>query len=120
MTVRQGAFVALVALASIGCGDKDGGDSGTSTVVLSIVSPDDGAFLDEGAEVFLDVEARDESGAELPVTDVSWEADGWSAEGDEITVSDLPVGEFELRATGVNDAKTLSASIEVYVFAGDR
>jgi hypothetical protein len=118
MTVRQGANAVLVGLLAIACGDKGAGDSGAQVVTLSIASPDDGAFLDEGRDVLLDVEARDQTGAEVYVTDVAWSADGgWSAAGDEITVSDLPVGEYALRATAVYAGEALSASIDVYVFA---
>jgi hypothetical protein len=102
-----------------GCGDKDT-DTAVSDEAVSLVvlSPADGAFIDEGTATQLRAEARDVAGGSVEVDDVAWSTeDGWAAQGNDIEVTDLPAGSYALNAQALIDGKTLETSIEISVFA---
>jgi hypothetical protein len=114
-------LLSAITLASglAGCGEKDTDTAASDEpVALVVLSPADGAFLDEGAATQLRAEARDGAGASLEVDDVAWSTEnGWAAQGNDIEVSDLPAGSYALQAQALIDGKTLDTSIEISVFA---
>ncbi len=118
--MKQGwLLVGLLGL--LGCGDKE--EDTASVVVqgspyLNVLAPMDGAFLDEGQAVQLLVEGRHGDGSAADIVDVVWSGDaGWSAEGNDIEVSDLPAGLYDLQVVGVVDGEAVAGAVEIAVYA---
>ena len=117
------AVALCLAPIAAGCGDDDKDD--TSSVnedaqpVLEITSPDDGDEFDKGAEVVLEVASTDAvTGETLGVSQVAWSADGWAgATGNPATVTDLPLGTYDITVVGKSAGQDLTASVEVTINA---
>ena len=110
-------IAALTALLLTACGDKatDSGTTGTPT--LTITSPSDGAWLDEGAEVTLSAVGRHGSGVTANMSDLAWSAGDWAMEGNDLVVTDLPAGNLTLDAQVLIDGEVVTDSVEITVFA---
>lgn len=118
------APAALLLLALGGCGKDDtAGDDDTSTpeanahAKVEIVSPTDGASFSEGDAVTLEVSVTDEeSGDALAHGDVTWSAPGgWSYSGDTGSVTDLPVGSYDLEVTVGVGTREVTDSVAITV-----
>jgi hypothetical protein len=122
---RSATTVLMLALLFVGCGDKDddsntddtGEEGPSSRAVVEIVSPADGAMLVQGAEVALEVSVTDEeSGDAMDYDAVSWSAPpGWSFDQATGTVTDLPVGEYDLEVTVTIGSRDISDSVAITV-----
>jgi len=102
-------------------GDSGAGDSGTGQqdVEFEILSPADGSSFSEGDEIFLDARLAYASGEDLNET-LSWSLGSgeWSAEGDELIVTDVPAGVHTLTVTAENVGPNgLSRSVNIEVVA---
>lgn len=118
-----------------GCGEPveptgSGGSSGASSpgtggeeLSINIISPVDGAVVTEGDVVTLQV------GAPGGLDGASWSIRGdasWSAEGNPVAVSDLPVGDLVLEVEAWSGQASATASVALTVeervpvsYAGD-
>ncbi len=101
------------------CSGKDTLDSAVSNYQppeITILSPADGASAFYGDEVSLEAQVNDSTTGELlDAALVQWSADGWSYEGAQGTVSDLPVGELELQASATVDEGSASDTVFVSI-----
>jgi hypothetical protein len=113
----------LVALLALGaaCKSDDPDDTGTpdpaNRAVVAILAPTDGASFTEGQAVDLEVSVTDEeSGEPMAHGDATWTAPGgWSFVGDTGTVSDLPVGSYDLEVTVALGSREVTDSVAITV-----
>jgi hypothetical protein len=83
---------------------------------LMITSPGDGATFTAGARVTLEARAMTGDGAPANGAVISWfTADGWSAVGSPIEVTDLPVGSYSLAASTTVGGEAADASVRITV-----
>jgi hypothetical protein len=116
------APAALLVLACVGCKDDastdDSGDpQANSHAKVEIVAPTDGASFTEGDEVTLEVSVTDEeTGEPVEHGEVTWSApEGWTFAGDTGTVTDLPVGSYELEVTVGIGSRQVTDSVAITV-----
>lgn len=84
---------------------------------LSITSPANDSVLQEGQEVTLSAAATDETGATTQAT-LQWSAPGWSAQGNDLTVTDLPAGAYDLEVTATSGSLTATDAVSIEVATG--
>ena len=96
-------------------------DSGATprSPTLTIVSPIDGVWLDEGADTVLSAVGRDASGSSVALDELLWSTEGWEITGNDVTVTDLPAGNITLSAEIQIDGQAVADSVELSVFAAD-
>jgi hypothetical protein len=83
---------------------------------LMITSPSDGATLTAGERVTLEARAMTGDGSPADGAVISWfTADGWSAVGSPIQVTDLPVGTYNLAASTTVGGAAADASVRITV-----
>ena len=106
----------------LGCGGETDDVSGDSAapigiLVADIQSPLDGATVTEGDEVFLQVQVGYEDGDSVEADSVAWSVEGgsWSADGNGLSVTDLPVGALQLLAVVEVDRFVLSDTVSLTV-----
>jgi len=106
----------------LACGGETDGVSGDSAgpigiLVVHIQSPLDGATVTQGDEVFLQLEAGYEGGETVTADSVVWSIEGgsWSAEGNGLSVTDLPVGALQLVADAEVGRFVLSDAVSLTV-----
>lgn len=107
-------------LAACGGDSKDTGDGEEQVrVVFAIVSPEEGFTADAGASVLLEVRATEEGTQnEVALSDIAWSAPEWAGStGNGTTVTDLPVGTYELTATATVDGRELSDAVGITINA---
>ena len=115
------AAMSLVACSSETTDSGPVGDSGSPAVdpaVLSILSPADGAVLVQGESVLLSAEATGtNSGDSLPIDSLEWSANvgDWQVSGNDVSVSDFPVGPLQLIATASIAGREVTAGIDLVV-----
>ena len=114
----------LMVAAGVGCSgkDEDSGNAagpGGGAPYMNILSPSGGQFIDEGDPVLLEVEGRDSAGTEVPISEVVWSAEevSWSAQGNAITVTDLPAGLYDIAVSGLVIGVEVTDVVEVAVYA---
>lgn len=104
-------------------------DSGTEegSPYVRILSPMDGAYLDEGVATLLEAEGRAGDGSPLDFEEPPrWvlledgAAQGWEAQGERIEVDDLPAGIWELKVETSLDGEPVSAQVGLVVYARAR
>ncbi len=79
---------------------------------LDIVSPQDGASYMAGEPVILEVKVvNDSTGAEMSYDSVTWSAQGWSYDQAQGTVTDLPVGSYDLQVAASVDGRELDGAV---------
>ena len=113
----------LVAALLVGCGGKEadsasaGGAAGTP--YINILAPTPGEFIDEGQEVLLSAEGRTGSGALTSISDVLWTSEDeiFEASGNDVSVTNLHPGAYELWVEGSVEGQTVMAAVEVVVYA---
>lgn len=110
-------IAALTTLLLAGCADKEADSGFVGTPTLSITSPSDGAWLDEGAEVTLSAAGRNGAGAVANLSDLAWSTGDWAVEGNDVVVTDLPAGNHTLEAQVLIEGELVSDSVEITVFA---
>ena len=109
-----------IPLLLLGCGDKADDSAAPGTPTLTIVSPSDGAWLDEGAEATLSAVGRDGAGAVIDLSDLAWSTGSWAVQGNDLVVTDLPAGNHELEAQVLIGGEVVSDSVDITVFAANR
>ncbi|MEC7241673.1 MAG: hypothetical protein VXW32_10585 [Myxococcota bacterium] len=117
------AFMAmtLVACSSGNTDSGPGDDTGASSedpAVLTIVSPADGAVVTEGDSVLLSAEARGSvSGDVLAMDALEWGTNvgDWMVSGNDVSVSDFPVGSLQLIATASISGREVVAAVDLVV-----
>ena len=101
-------------------GDNDSGWSGADPIVLTIASPADGSVHQEGAEIFLAVQAKgQETGESYPVDEVVWtlDASAWTFTGNQSAVFDFPAGVHQLTATAMVNSRSVQDVVSIEVVA---
>lgn len=86
--------------------------------VLSIVSPADGTVFSEGDSVTLSAEATGSvSGDVLPIDALEWTTNvgDWMVSGNDVSVSDFPVGSLQLIATASISGREVTAAADLVV-----
>lgn len=88
-----------------------------SGATLRILSPSDGAQVDEGEPVWLEVKAEDAGLTAVEPADVVWTVHGtdWQVPGNRVWVSDLPRGWALVVATATVDGAEVSDGVEIVV-----
>ena len=105
----------LLALALSACGADDGdpanpdGPQVAATGSLEILSPSSGTVVAAGEEVHLSVSVTAANGNTISAT-TTWEAPGWTQEGADLWVTDLPIGTYDLVASADVDGELLTES----------
>ena len=104
------ALVALLALTACGKSTEDTAPIDSPT--LEIVSPMEGDVFTFGDEVTLSADGSySVSGDPLDLTALAWSAGDYSGVGNDLVVTDFPVGEVDLVATLDVDGREISASV---------
>ena len=87
---------------------------GQGQLYVAITSPADGASVQEGQEVTLSAAATDAYGASTQAS-MQWSAPGWTAQGNNVAVSDLPSGSYDLTVTATSGSNTASDRVSLEV-----
>lgn len=116
----------LLGLLACDATEKDSGSEEGSPYVR-ILSPMDGAYLDEGVATLLEAEARAGDGSLLAFEEQPrWvlledgEAQGWDAQGERLEVDDLPAGIWELKVETSLEGEPVGAQVGLVVYARAR
>ena len=92
-------------------------DSAQPEPGLAITSPEDGAWLDLGAEVTLEVDAWSAEGSDVDASSVQWQVDEWTGQGSPLSTTELPAGSWTLEASLQLEGQTVTDSVEISVWA---
>ena len=107
----------LLALSMVlGCSETPQ-DSAQPEPGLAITSPDDGAWLDLGTEVTLEAEAWSADGSDADASAVQWQIGEWTGQGSPLSTTDLPAGSWTVEASLELEGQTVTDSVEVSVWA---
>lgn len=124
LPVRELILGVCIIVGLVACGGEVDADSSDSAepvgiLVVSIQSPLAGAVVTEGDEVFLQLEVGYEDGESVDADSVSWslESGAWSASGNGLTATDLPIGALQLVAEAQVGRFALSDSVSLTVEA---
>ncbi len=108
-----------------GCGDKDDTNPGTDDTgpngeaahaVVEIVSPSPGSSVAMGDPVDLEVTiTNDQTGDAIVPDAVAWSAPGWGFDQATGTVTDLPVGAYDLEVTVTVGSRDINDSVSITV-----
>ena len=85
------------------------------TYSFSILSPEADAEYEEGELISLVVEVVNSSGASVTIDQVSWQTGDWIANGNNLTVTDLPEGSRALTVIAVAQGETFSDSVDIHI-----
>ena len=101
--------------ATVGCTDAENTNKNEQGEVgsysLSILSPEQDAQFEPGELVTLSVAVVSSTGDSMSLEQVSWETGDWLANGNNLSVSDLPEGSRSLNVTAVAMGDSFSGSV---------
>ena len=84
------------------------------------ISPEDGAWLDLGAEVTLEAEAWTADGSDVDASAVQWQIGEWTGQGSPLSTTELPAGSWTVEASLELEGQAVTDSVEVSVWAPSR
>ena len=85
----------------------------------SIVSPEPDAEYEEGELVSLEAAVISTSGVSVAIDQVSWQTGDWLANGNNLSVADIPEGSRALTVTAVAMGETFTDSIDIHIGANE-
>ncbi len=116
---RTAILLIPVSLGLFACKDdeaKGKKQQGTVTAYsLSVLSPEQDAQYEIGELVTLSVAVASDSGEELSLDEVSWTTGDWLANGNNLSVSDLPDGSRSLNVTAVAAGDSYTGSVDIHI-----
>lgn len=112
-------FLSLASLSACDGGGSSDDTAGTkvqkkSQPELTVAAPEQGATYTLGEPVHLNVTAKVD-GKSVAVSQVAWSAGGWSHTGNNVDVTDLPVGALTLHAEATVDGATATADVDITI-----
>ena len=99
--------------------DSASGGASAAAPYISILSPFDGQFIDEGEEVLLDAEGRLGDGSPAELSGLTWTSDDglFFAEGSGVVVTDLHPGDYFLELEGTVAGEVVTDAVNVVVYS---
>ncbi len=125
--MRLGMRLVSLVVVPLACGGSDGqistdtGGEDPGPIVLQVLSPASGSSVGLGEEVVLSAAASSEvSGETIALDSLEWRLNtgDWSATGNELKVSDFPVGSHQLIATGRRGSREATDAVDLIVEGG--
>jgi hypothetical protein len=105
--------------ATVGCTDAENTNTNeegeVSSYSLSILSPEQDAQFEPGELVTLSVAVVSNTGDSISLEQVTWETGDWLANGNNLSVTDLPEGSRSLNVTAVAMGDSFSGSVDIHI-----